>query len=295
MRQLQRGVETHHGGDGSRRRGPNAGGTRRRTRRSQRTDTRGRRVTGRLKGLVGGSDSRSRLDSTVLLISTRCFARSSLLGSEEVVRHLVLRPSQLRIDRPAKLIKLEEIPVHPLVNLHDRRLVPAPVAVIRRAEHRHHRLIVRPLVPVLHQLVRSGDQVQAVAVVELLRDVLTERVPRASRGDAPAAPVVGVGPQQVAHRAFVRHLLRPRELAYVLQRVQTGAQAAVRAEDLVLDSRRQGQVVEHVGDVLPHVRVAVLAQALVVEAVHLRDLSALVVTPDQEYAVGVPNLERQQE
>mmetsp|Transcript_3207 Transcript_3207/g.13915 ORF Transcript_3207/g.13915 Transcript_3207/m.13915 type:complete len:312 (+) Transcript_3207:1674-2609(+) len=232
------------------------------------------------------------LDSTVLLISTRCFARSSLLGSEEVVRHLVLRPSQLRIDRPAKLIKLEEIPVHPLVNLHDRRLVPAPVAVIRRAEHRHHRLIVRPLVPVLHQLVRSGDQVQAVAVVELLRDVLTERVPRASRGDAPAAPVVGVGPQQVAHRAFVRHLLRPRELAYVLQRVQTGAQAAVRAEDLVLDSRRQGQVVEHVGDVLPHVRVAVLAQALVVEAVHLRDLPRLVVAADDGDAIGVANLER---
>mmetsp|Transcript_4466 Transcript_4466/g.20266 ORF Transcript_4466/g.20266 Transcript_4466/m.20266 type:complete len:299 (-) Transcript_4466:489-1385(-) len=298
MRQLQRGVETHHGGDGSRRRGSNAGGTRRRTRRSQRTDTRGiKRVTRTtlFEGLVGARTRRCRLASNVLLISTRCFARSSLLGSEEVVRHLVLRPSQLRIDRPAKLIKLEEIPVHPLVNLHDRRLVPASVAVIRRAEHRHHRLIVRPLVPVLHQLVRSGDQVQAVAVVELLRDVLTERVPRASRGDAPAAPVVGVGPQQVAHRAFVRHLLRPRELAYVLQRVQTGAQAAVRAEDLVLDSRRQGQVVEHVGDVLPHVRVAVLAQALVVEAVHLRDLPALVVTPDQEYAVGVPNLERQQE
>mmetsp|Transcript_3210 Transcript_3210/g.13928 ORF Transcript_3210/g.13928 Transcript_3210/m.13928 type:complete len:312 (+) Transcript_3210:1674-2609(+) len=232
------------------------------------------------------------LDSTVLLISTRCFARSSLLGSEEVVRHLVLRPSQLRIDRPAKLIKLEEIPVHPLVNLHDRRLVPAPVAVIRRAEHRHHRLIVRPLVPVLHQLVRSGDQVQAVAVVELLRDVLTERVPRASRGDAPAAPVVGVGPQQVAHRAVVRYLLLPVDRPYLVDGCDRRGESAVHAEDAVVDDRRERQVIEDVRAVAPHVDAAVLAKALVVEAVHLRDLPRLVVAADDGDAIGVANLER---
>mmetsp|Transcript_3816 Transcript_3816/g.17582 ORF Transcript_3816/g.17582 Transcript_3816/m.17582 type:complete len:200 (-) Transcript_3816:79-678(-) len=50
-------------------------------------------------------------------------------------------------------------------------------------------------------------------------------------------------------------------------------------------------MVEHVRDVLPHVRVAVLAQALVVEAVHLRDLPALVVASDDGDAVGVANLE----
>jgi hypothetical protein len=40
----------------------------------------------------------------------------------------------------------------------------------------------------------------------LLADVLAEGVPRAAGGDAPAAAVVGVAPQQVAHGAFVRHL-----------------------------------------------------------------------------------------
>ena len=204
----------------------------------------------------------------------------------------MLRPSHIRVDRPAKLIKLEEIPVHALVNLHDRRLVPAPVAVVRRAKHRHHRLIVRPLVTVLHQLVRPGDHLQPVAVVELLGDVLTKRVTRAPGRDTPAAPVVRVGPQQVTHRSLVRHLLRPRELPNVLQRVQRRTQAPVRAEDLILDDSREGQMVEHVRDVLPHVRVAVLAQALVVEAVHLRDLPALVVTAEKRDAVGPSRLHR---
>ena len=59
---------------------------------------------------------------------------------------------------------------------------------------------------------------------------------------------------------------------------------------LVVDERRQRQVVEQVGEVLPDVRVAVLAQALVVEAVHLRDLAALVVTAQDRHAVLVAYL-----
>ena len=35
----------------------------------------------------------------------------------------------------------------------------------------------------------------------------------------------------------------------------------MRAEDLVVDERGEGEVVEHVGDVPPHIRVPVLPQA----------------------------------
>ena len=77
------------------------------------------------------------------------------------------------------------------------------------------------------KLVSARNQRQAVVVVELLRDVLAERVPvqhpnvsnsqvqllkcvlpSATRRDAPSRAVIGVRPQQVAHRALVRHLLR---------------------------------------------------------------------------------------
>ena len=45
----------------------------------------------------------------------------------------------------------------------------------------------------------SGDQCEAVGVVEGLGDVLSEGVSSTTRGDAPAAAVIRVRPQQVTH------------------------------------------------------------------------------------------------
>ena len=59
---------------------------------------------------------------------------------------------------------------------------------------------------------------------------------------------------------------------------------------LVLNERRHGQVVEQLGEAVPHRRVPVLAQTLVVEAVHLRDLAGLVVAPQDRDAVLEPDL-----
>lgn len=50
-----------------------------------------------------------------------------------------------------------------------------------------------------NQLVCTGHQCEAVGVVESLRDVLAKSVSGTSRGDAPAAAVVRVRPQQVTH------------------------------------------------------------------------------------------------
>ena len=52
------------------------------------------------------------------------------------------------------------------------------------------------------------------------------------------------------------------------------------AQDAIIDQRGEGEVIEDVGAVAPHVDTAILAQALVVKAVHLRDLPTLVVTAD---------------
>ena len=54
---------------------------------------------------------------------------------------------------------------------------------------------------------RPGDHLQVVGVVELLGDVLAKGVTSASRVHAPASPVIGIRPEQVAHRPFVRNLL----------------------------------------------------------------------------------------
>ena len=132
-------------------------------------------------------------------------------------------------------------------------------------------------------------------MIKRLADVLPERVPGSSRADAPSTPIIRIRPQQVAHGPLVRHLLYPVQRADVIQRVDARGQAAVQAEDLVVDERGQGQVVEEVGEKLPHVGVAVLAQALVVEAVDLRDLAGLVVAAQDGDALGVADFERDEQ
>jgi len=88
--------------------------------------------------------------------------------------------------------------------------------------------------------------------------------------NSPATPVIRITPDQIAHGPLMRHLLDAVELPGVVESVNGGGEAAVEAEDLVGDDGGHGKVVEGVGEVLPHVGVAVLAQALVVEAVDLR-------------------------
>ena len=90
------------------------------------------------------------------------------------------------------------------------------------------------------------------------------------------------------------HLLA-RQLPDLVEQVDGWRQAAVHAKDLILNQRCERHVVKEVGENLPHVGVAVLAQALVVKAVDLRDLPRLVVAAQQEDAVAVPHLERDQQ
>ena len=45
------------------------------------------------------------------------------------------------------------------------------------------------------------------------------------------------------------------------------------AENLLLNDRSQGQVVKEISKILPHIGVAVFAEALVIETVNLGNLS----------------------
>lgn len=138
---------------------------------------------------------------------------------------------------------------------------------------------------------RTRDERKPVVVVESLADVLTECVSSSSGAYSPSAAVVGVGPKQIAHRTLVRHLLYPVQCTDVIKRVNAGRETSVKTEDLVVDERGKRQEVEQVCEVLPDVGVAVFAQALVVEAIHLGDLAGLVVATQDGDAAWVADLE----
>ena len=66
------------------------------------------------------------------------------------------------------------------------------------------------------------------------------------------------------------------------------------AENLVVDHHAQSQEVEHVGEVVPHVGVAVLAGAFGVKAIRLGNAAGLMIASDQVDSVGIPKFQAHQ-
>ena len=64
---------------------------------------------------------------------------------------------------------------------------------------------------------------------------------------------------------------------------------------MVFNESGEGKVVEKVGEVSPHVGVPVLAQALVIEPVYLRDLPRFVVSAEDGHSIAVPELQSDKE
>ena len=89
----------------------------------------------------------------------------------------------------------------------------------------------------------------------------------------------------------MRNLLDSVQGSDIIQGVDAWGQSAVEAEDLVLDQGGQGEEVKEVGEVLPHVGIAVLSKTFVVKPINLGDLSGLVVSTENCDALGVSDLE----
>ena len=68
------------------------------------------------------------------------------------------------------------------------------------------------------------------------------------------------------------HLHESIELLDLIKGVDAWRETTVQAEDIVLDDGRERQVIEQRGELLPDFRISILAEALIIEAVHLSDL-----------------------
>lgn len=72
-------------------------------------------------------------------------------------------------------------------------------------------------------------------------------------------------------------------------------QAAMDAEDLVVDNDAKSEKIEHIGEIMPDVCIAILSGALGVEAIRLCDTSGLMVSADQVHSVRVSQLQTNKE
>jgi hypothetical protein len=84
-----------------------------------------------------------------------------------------------------------------------------------------------------------------------------------------------------------------RKTKYLVDSLQHGAQAAMDAENAAVDDGAQREIIKDFATPAPHVAAAILALTLVVESVHLRDLSRLVVPADERDAIWISHFKRQ--
>ncbi len=142
---------------------------------------------------------------------------------------------------------------------------------------------------------RAADEVEVVLAEELLNDVRAECEGDTTVGLTPAnEALVGIGPKKVADETGVGDVAGTHDLLDLVHDGEFGREAAVAAEDLLVDDAGDGQAVEGVGEGLPELDV-VAALALVEEAVDAVDGGALVVSAENEEVLGELDLEGEDE
>mmetsp|Transcript_9309 Transcript_9309/g.26622 ORF Transcript_9309/g.26622 Transcript_9309/m.26622 type:complete len:324 (+) Transcript_9309:14-985(+) len=146
----------------------------------------------------------------------------------------------------------------------------------------------------LDELVSTADELKPIDVVELGRDLAAKQPACSSGADVPSLDVFGVGPHEVTERPFVGNLLDPLNSTNLVQGPDIRRQSAVHAQHPPIDECAKREVVKHLDTVAPGVCVAILSLALIIEAVHLCDLTALMVPSQKSDACRVAGLQEHQ-
>lgn len=82
------------------------------------------------------------------------------------------------------------------------------------------------------QLMCSCNQSQAVIVIKCFGNVLSKGVTSTARRDAPAAPVIGVRPQQITHGSFVGDFLDSIQGPNLIKGINRWRQTSMKTKDL---------------------------------------------------------------
>ena len=67
------------------------------------------------------------------------------------------------------------------------------------------------------------------------------------------------------------------------------------AKDLILNNSSERQQIKQISVILPHIRISVLPQTLIVKSVDLSDLSRLVISSQNCYPVLEPYFQRDEQ
>lgn len=137
--------------------------------------------------------------------------------------------------------------------------------------------------------------IHAVDFQEFLHHLRAKCVSSASWAQTELVSIaVWVRPYQIRHWSFVWNFSEAVDDFYLINAVYARTQTAVYAEDFIVYNAAEGQVVEHVGKVVPHSWIAIFSAAFSVEAVGLSDTATFVVTPNEMYSFWVSQFQADQ-
>lgn len=200
--------------------------------------------------------------------------------------HIILR----------RRIKHIENPLPVLCDLKDTSHVTAPVTIIRCAPYCAQLVVVQHLETLLAQLMRPQYMVHVVDLEKLPHNLRSKGVACAARAQTELVTLgIWIAPDQICHRSFMRYFSEAVDDLDLVDGVYGRRQTAVYAEDLVADDDGEGEVVEHVGEVMPNGCGAILAAAFCVETIGLGDAARFVVAADEVDARWVAKFEAHEE
>lgn len=144
-------------------------------------------------------------------------------------------------------------------------------------------------------LVGAAEQVEAVAAEELWDHFGSEEIGEAPHLQVPSWDLLaGIRPEKVAEKARRRDVGRAGQVPDLIEVPEHRREPAVEADDLAADDGRRRQAVEAGDEQPPQSRVE-SRLAFVAEAPHPRHGVAVVVPPQEEEAVWIPDLVGQKE
>ena len=182
-----------------------------------------------------------------------------------------------------------------VVYVEDGSNISASVAIVWSRPNGDEVLISEPVLePVHNQLMRSGNEGDVVDVIELGRNLGSEEPSSASWGHCPRLDILGIRPHKIAEWTLVRDLHSSVNQSNLINGLDFGRKSSMNAENFSLDNSSNAKVIEDFGAILPWVGISIFSNRLIVESVHGRDLSGLVVSSEQSDVSWVLQLQAKQ-
>ena len=193
-------------------------------------------------------------------------------------------------------VKDFELPLHIFVDVQNGGNITAAVAVVWSRPDCNQVWILEPVLEAVHdELMRTGNKLKIVDVVELGCDLRAEEPASASGPNNPSLEYVfRVRPHQVAEGSVMRNFHTAIDQIDLVQSLDLGWETAVDAKYLAFDYGTDTQVVEYLGTVLPWVDIAIFAHGLLIEAIDGWYSARFVVAAQKRDAVGVLELQAEE-